>query len=171
MIELRTGDIILAKGRKFRSKLALWLRGASWNHAAMYYKYGCTMEIEGAGLVEHNFYEHYAKRQIVILRLAEWEDDVRTLVDRFMWQMQAAWDYNIGFDRTAFFLEMFRFPRLHRPGRMLCDDFVHLVYRRAAEVDIDVKDLMLRDHTDQELLEKFGLVRVFDYREGVTNVE
>ena len=171
MDELLTGDIILVRGRRLRHKLARRMRGCVWNHVLLYYKHGYTMELEGRGLRQHAFFDRYARRNIVILRLkAEEEESVRERVERFTWVMNGLWQSRVKFDWLAFLFEMVRLRQPRRAGQMLCDDFVNCVYRAAGHEEIDVRDVMLHDYAEKQLNTRYGLTKVYDWRTQEPNV-
>jgi hypothetical protein len=164
MIELMAGDIILVRGRRLRHRMVQRLRGCFWNHAVIHYKYDYVMEVRSHGLMQRRFRRDYSKKQICVLRHESAQEEPREQAERFIWVMRGVWKANERFDFLAFIGELLRLPRLRRPGRVLCDDFVSKIYAGAEICDVDVRDIMMHDYSAEYLRQTYGLIKLYDYR-------
>lgn len=174
MLELKPGDIILARGSKLRHKLMQLFSGLKFNHALIYYGSGETQELNSHGVQRKLFDDAYLGRKIVVFRLR----NIDVVVDSRRW---AAFRNTMdelresGLDIVGVAMMALRLPtynRLRNGTSYLCNKYVEEIYRRAKHnfdrCDFrkvpDVESLMRDKYTARELLLRYNLVKIWDYR-------
>lgn len=170
MLELKAGDIVLVRGRSLRYTVARFLLWCKWNHAVVYYKDGEVQELNWHG-TERKSFDVYRNKQIVVLRC-------QRIDVLFTLRLEAAFLNALNelqvmkFDWVEYVRRCLRLKPRNRLDRSVCDAYINQVYHEAGvEFEspdfktIDCIDLMRKDYTESELLRKYNLTKVYDYRD------
>jgi hypothetical protein len=158
MIEVKAGDIVLARGTKWRHWLSRKLLHFYWNHVLLCRDDNEILELTLKQGVRVGDMNEYRQKQIVILRRVD-----AAYLDE-SWMRAALYNYEIlDFDWVGFVLKCLQLPVGYRSGKILCDDFAQSVYAGAG-VYVDFRKLMEDDLTDSSILKRYGLERIYDYR-------
>ena len=127
MIELKAGDIVLARGRRFQHWLSRKLLNIEWNHILLMVDNSMVLELTWENGVVVNSINAYNGKQIVILRRkSEHEVDNDLLISAVV-----GYEDNLNFDWVGFFLQCLQLPSGNRNKKVMCDDFVKGVYAKA----------------------------------------
>ena len=174
----KPGDIVLARGHKLRHKLTQLCSGLRLNHALVYCGDGETQELNFHGVQRKNFSEAYANRDVVILRLQSIDAVVEARRHAaFRDVLKTSKMRGSKLDIFGVLLTLLRLPTRNRRLRYntyLCSEYVEQIYLRASNYfdkhdfrkirQLDVDMLMRERYTDTELLMKYNLIKVYDYR-------
>ena len=166
------GDIILVRGTRWRSRVSRVLSFLKWNHATLYYRDNRVQELRWGGTKRFSF-QTYKKKRIVVLRLCPIDSLIQG--SRQIAFVQALDELkNLEFDWKAFFIRIvLHLSTPDKEGQATCDEYIELVYKRAhrgfaphdAKPNVNIYDIMRHDYSDQQLLQKYRLIKVYDYRD------
>ena len=156
----KTGDIILIRGRSWRSKLARLVLGVHWNHAMMIYYGDRFLELTKEG-VKLQYPPTKGHHDWVILRVNSGEfEPLPSVLEDFI--------NHAKFDHVRYVAWWLRIPFFKDLDRsniwlMLCDEFVQHIYK-AHHRYIDMRQIMRDPVVEMEILKKNRLNVIYDYR-------
>lgn len=179
MLKLIPGDIVLVRGRSWRYRLTRFLLRCAWNHAVVYYKDDTVQELNWHGTQRKSFDDVYRNKQIVVLRLRPM-DSLSELRREVAFINALDKLQNINFDWVEYVRRCLRLKPRNSPNKSVCDAYISRVYHEARfEFDrsdfstrvIDCIDLMRKEYGGRTLLRKYNLVKVYDYRDHLLDVQ
>ena len=179
MLELRPGDIVLVRGRSWRYRLTRFLLRCEWNHAVVYYRGGEVQELNWHGTERKSFEKVYSNKQIVVLRLQSTDSLSGLARDAaFINALGNLWGVN--FDWVEYVRRCLRLKPRDLPNKSVCDAYINRIYHEAQfEFDradfttrmIDCIDLMRKEYGSRDLLRKYNLIKVYDYRDHLLDAQ
>jgi len=164
MVELQPGDIVFARGHKWRHWLSRALLRIRWNHVLLYRGGNKILELTWNQGIREGYISEYSCKQIVVLRCPPIPSENAYL--RMSWMKAALENYpNVCFDWIGFTLDCLCIPKPIRKGYTLCDEFAQQIYA-AARINLDFRKLMRSDLRGYPIVNNGReLEKLYDYRD------